>query len=148
MKKILAIIAATAITAMAGTAMAATASLTVSANISNACSVAGGSLDFSALNPLTAPLVTKSSTGVSVTCTKGDAYSVSLGKGENFVGSQAYLKNNNNSDTIPYTVTVPAVSAATGNAQPITLNGTIAAGSYSTASAGTYGDTMVITVTP
>ncbi len=63
-------------------------------------------------------------------------------------GTQAYLKNTANTDTIPYSLTVPAVSAGTGAAQTIAITGTIAASTYNTASAGTYNDTVVITVTP
>ncbi len=147
MKKLLAIITVVGITAMAGTAMAVTANLDVSAKITAACSVTGGALDFGALDPLTAPLVTKDSTGVSVTCTNGAGYTIALDKGEHISGgTQANLSNG--TDNIPYSVSSPASGTGSGAAQPITITGTIAAGSYSTASAGTYGDTMVITVTP
>ncbi len=149
MKKLLAIAAAAAaIVAMAGTAMAATANLSVTASIANACSVTGGTLAFGALNTLTAPLVTATSSGVSITCTKGDAYTVAIDNGTHESGSQAFLKHATLADTIPYSVTVPTVSAGTGAAQPITLTGEIAATTYATASAGNYSDTMVITVTP
>ena len=148
MKKLLAITVAATIIAMAGSAMAATANLAVSATVSNACSVTGGTLSFGALNTLTAPLVNGSSSGVSVTCTKNDGYTVGVDVGVNFVGTQAFLKKSTNADTIPYSLTVPAVSPGTGAAQPITITGTIAGGTYTTASAGTYNDTVVITVTP
>jgi spore coat protein U-like protein len=148
MKKLLTITATAAIIAMAGSAMAATANLAVSASISNACSVTGGTLSFGALDTLTAPLMTATSAGVTITCTKGDVYTVATNYGVNFLGSQAYIKNGSNTDTIPYSVSIPAVAAGTGAAQPLTITGTIAAGSYTTASAGTYTDTMVITVTP
>ena len=148
MKKLLAITAAAAIIAMAGSAMAATATLSVSATVANACSVTGGTLSFGALNTLTSPLVNGTSAGVTVTCTKSDPYTVVVDKGANFVGAQANLKNAGNSDVIPYSLTVPAVTAGTGAAQPIAITGIIAAGSYTTASAGTYNDTVTITVTP
>jgi spore coat protein U-like protein len=148
MKKLLAITAAAAIIAIAGSAMAATANLAVSASISNACSVTGGTLSFGALNTLTAPLVTATSSGVSITCTKGDVYTVATNYGVNFVGTQANIKNGSNLDKIPYSVALPALSAGTGLAQTLAITGTIVAGTYSTASAGTYTDTMVITVTP
>jgi spore coat protein U-like protein len=148
MKKLLAITATAAIIAMAGSAMAATANLAVSATVANACSVVGGTLSFGALNTLTAPVVPGTSAGVTVTCTKSDPYTVTVDKGTHFVGAQANLKNTTNTDTIPYSLTVPAVSAGTGAAQTIAITGTIAAGTYNTASAGTYNDTVVITVTP
>ncbi len=148
MKKLLTITVTAAIIAMAGSAMAATGTLAVSATVANACSVTGGTLSFGALNTLTAPLVNGTSSGVTVTCTKSDPYAVTVNKGVNFVGAQAYLKNAGNADTIPYSLTVPAVSAGTGAAQTIAITGTIAAGTYFTASAGTYNDTVTITVTP
>jgi spore coat protein U-like protein len=148
MKKLLTITAAAAIIAMAGSAMAATANLAVSATVANACSVVGGTLSFGALDTLAAPVVPGTSAGVSVTCTKSDPYTVTVDKGANFVGAQANLKNAGNTDKIPYSLTVPAVSAGTGAAQTIAITGTIAAGTYNTASAGTYNDTVVITVTP
>jgi len=148
MKKLIAITAAAAIVAMAGSAMAATATLAVSATVANACSVTGGTLSFGALNTLTAPLVSGTSAGVTVTCTKSDPYTVVVDKGANFVGAQANLKNSSNSDVIPYSLAVPAVSPGTGVAQTIAITGTIAAGTYNTASAGTYNDTVTITVTP
>jgi spore coat protein U-like protein len=148
MKKLLTITAAAAIIAMAGSAMAATANLAVSATVANACSVTGGTLSFGALDTLAAPVVPGTSAGVTVTCTKSDPYTVTVDKGTHFVGAQANLKNTTNTDVIPYSLTVPAVSAGTGAAQTIAITGTIAAGTYNTASAGTYNDTVVITVTP
>ena len=148
MKKLLAITAAAAIIAIAGSAMAATANLAVSASISNACSVTGGTLSFGALDTLAAPAVPGTSAGVTVTCTKSDPYTVTVDKGINFVGAQANLKNSANTDKIPYSLTVPALSAGTGASQTVAITGSIAAGTYNTASAGTYNDTVVITVTP
>ena len=148
MKRILAISAAAAIVAMSGTAMAATANLSVSATVANACSVTGGTLSFGALNTLTAPAVGGTSAGVSVTCTKSDPYSVAVDQGVNKVGAQANLKNSGNTDVIPYSLAVGTVSPGTGASQAITITGSIASGTYFTASAGTYNDTVVITVTP
>jgi spore coat protein U-like protein len=150
MKKLLAITVSAAIVAVAGSVMAATtANLAVSATVANACSVTGGSLLFGALDTLGAPVVNGTSTGVTVTCTKGDAtYSVAVDKGANFVGTQANLKNGANTDKIPYSLTVPAVVAATGLPQAVAITGTIPVGSYTLASSGTYTDTVVITVTP
>jgi spore coat protein U-like protein len=150
MKKLIAISAVAAIVAMAGSAMAATtANLAVTASVTNSCSVTGGTLNFNALDTSTAPAVAATSAGVTVTCTKSDAtYSVAIDKGLNFTGTQPYLKNSVNTDKIPYTLAVPAMTAATGLAQSIAITGSIAAGSYSLASAGSYADTVTITVTP
>jgi spore coat protein U-like protein len=150
MKKILAVSAAAAILALAGTAMAATnATLAVTASVTNACSVIGGTLNFGSLDTLGAPQVTGTSAAVTVTCTKSDLlYTLAVDKGVNFVGSQANLKNTTGTDKIPYSLSVPAVPAATGAAQTISISGTIPAASYNLVSAGTYNDTVTITVTP
>lgn len=146
MKKLIAISAAAAIIAMSGTAMAAaTANLAVSASVTNSCSVTGGTLAFGAL---TTGTVNATSAGVTVTCTKGDPYSLSVNTGANNVGTQANMKNTGNTDLIPYSLTVPAPSAGTGAPQTIAMTGTITTGTYSMASAGTYNDTILITVTP
>jgi spore coat protein U-like protein len=148
MKKVLAISAAVAIIAMAGTAMAVTTNLVVSANVPDVCSVTAGTLSFGALDVVAAPAVSGTSAGVAVTCTKGGLYSVAASLGGNPVGLQAYLKNSATNDKIAYSLTVPAVSPGTGSAQTIAITGSIAAGVYNTASAGTYNDSVVITVTP
>jgi spore coat protein U-like protein len=151
MKKLLAIITAVGLTAMAGTAMAATANLNVTANITAACSVTGGTLKFGELLPLGATDVMAYSQDVSVTCTKGADYTVELNYGENAGGgSQAYLNNTGNSDKIAYSVSVsdPGTGTGTGTAQDITIKGDIVASAYTGASAGTYTDTIQITVTP
>lgn len=132
--------------AMAGTAMAATGTLSVSAKISNACSVADGTLDFGSLDTLGGGAVSATSSGVTVTCTKGDGYTMTAGTGSHASGTQAYLSNG--TDTIPYTVTIPSLSTGTGAAQTIAITGNIAKNAYTTASSGTYTDSVTLTVTP
>jgi len=147
MKRLLALTAATATIAMTGTAMAATANLTVTASITNACSITGGTLSFGSLDTLSPSNVTATSSGVTVTCTKGDNYTVAVDHGVNASsGTQAYLSNG--TDKIAYSVSVPTLSAGTGSAQTIALAGSITASAYTMASAGDYSDTMTITVTP
>lgn len=147
MKKLLAIAAAVAVVAMAGTAMAATGNLAVSANVTATCTITGGSLGFSALDPTTAPAVGPiSSTGVSVTCTNGTAYTLTNNNGLHVSGSTLRLANG--TDFIPYTLSVPAGGTGNGASQSVTIQGNIAAGTYATASAGSYTDTVQITVAP
>jgi spore coat protein U-like protein len=146
MKKLTAIAATVAIVAMAGSAMAATANLAVSANITASCSVTGGTLDFAALTGAT---VNANSQAVTVTCTNRDPYTVALNDGIHAAGTQKYLKNSSNTDTIAYSLTLPAGPyTGTGAAQNFVIAGTIADTAYATASAGTYNDTVQITVTP
>src|SRR6185369_2936048 len=105
MKKVTVLAATVALIAMAGSAMAATANLSVSASITAACSVTGGNLDFASLVPGAGTPVSASSTGVTVTCTNRDAYTVAVDNGTHAVGSQAFLKNGANTDTIAYALT-------------------------------------------
>jgi spore coat protein U-like protein len=146
MKKILAIVAASALTAMAGTAMAGTANLNVTAVVDDICIVGGGNLDFGTLDPTTAPLVNANLT-VQARCTNGLAYNVTTDYGANAAGNQAYLTNG--TSDIPYSVTVtPTSGTGTGADQDVAIAGSIAAGAYATATAGNYTDTMVLTVAP
>ena len=147
MKKLIAISAAAAIIAMAGTAMAATANLSLSATVISACVVTPGTLAFGNLDPTTSPVVNATSAGVTVTCTKGDGYSMTLNLGQNPVAGVANLKGSG-TDVIPYTLTVPPLTAGTGTAQTVAITGAIAANSYKTVAAASFSDTVVITVTP
>lgn len=147
MKKLLAIVAAAALMVVAGTAMASdTADLDVTAEVVASCSMTGGSLNFGNLDPTNAVEKTASSTGVTVTCTNGTTYALSGDDGDHPVGTQKYLTNG--ISDIPYSVTIPASGAGTGSAVGVTIDGAIAANTYTTATAGTYSDTIELTVTP
>jgi spore coat protein U-like protein len=146
MKKNLAIIAALGIVSMAGVAMAATADLDVSATVIPTCTMTGGTLAFGNLDPTNAVAKTASSIGVTITCTNDTDFTLSGNAGDNAVGSQKYLTNG--TSDIPYSVTIPASGTGTGSALPVSIAGAIAAGSYTTATAGSYTDTIELTVTP
>jgi len=127
--------------------MAATANLSLTATVIPACVVTPGTLAFGNLDPTTSPAVNVSSTGVTVTCTKNDGYHITLDKGQNSVAGVANLKGSG-SDVIPYTLTLPTLTAGTGLPQTVAIAGAIAANSYNTVAAATFTDTVVITVTP
>jgi spore coat protein U-like protein len=146
MKKLLAITAAAAVMAMAGTAMAADADLDVSATVLGVCTMVGGSLDFGQLDPTNPIAHSANSTGVTVTCTNGTAYTITSNNGANASGSQKRLASGSN--YIPYSITLPASTSGTGAAQTVTIAGAIAAGAYTTSPAGTYTDTVVLSVSP
>ena len=147
MKKLIAITAAAAIVAMTGTAMAAgSANLDVTATVTGTCSVSGGTLAFGALDPLTAPEVTANSAGVSVTCTNGQAYTLDTTANRGTVGNPGVLGNG--TSTIQYTIAYTATGMGNGAAQPVSITGTIAAGTYNTATPGSYTDTIQINVNP
>jgi len=150
MKKIVALIVATSITVMAGTAMAATANLDVSATVTPTCTMNtdAGTLAFGSLDP-TAPVAkTASSSGVTITCTNGTAYTLVGNDGANPASTQKRLRNGTTTNYIPYSVTIPSSGTGSGSAVPISIAGLIAENSYSTAPAGSYADTIILTVTP
>ena len=147
MKKLIAIAAAAAIVAMAGTAMAAgSADLDVTANITASCTVSGGTLAFGALDPLTAPVVTQTTNDVEVTCTNGTGYTLSTTGNKGTAGNLGTL--NNGTSTINYTISYTATGTGTGLPVAVPITGTIAAGTYNTATPGSYTDTIEINVTP
>lgn len=144
MKKIVALIVASSLMAMAGTALAATANLSVTANVTGVCSITGGTLAFGELTPLTAPLVTANSTGVAVACTNGTAYTLGANKGTSTTPGVL----TNGSSNIEYTIAFTESGTGTGSPVAVPISGTIAADSYNDATPGSYTDTIVLTVTP
>jgi spore coat protein U-like protein len=149
MKKLLAITAAVAVLAMAGTAMAeGTANLSVQATITASCSVTAGSLSFGELDPFNPTTRTASSTGVTVRCATGEHPTLTADNGSHAgLGTQKFLSNG--TDTIAYSITIPSLGVADASWQTVTIGGTIADTAYgSSKSAGTYSDTVVLTVAP
>ena len=165
MKKILA--AAVAMT-MAGLSQGATVTgnLDVSATVATACVLTNftNSLTFTTTFNPTGPAVT--ATGdIGVTCNNGLNYTIALGNGGNFLAGVRRM-NDGGSGFLEYTISRPdnAVNATntgtpwiganvvsrTGNGsnQPATAYGQITAGgNNASATPGSYGDTVLITVT-
>ena len=148
MKKLLAIIAATAITTVAGTAMAATTStdLTVKASVAAACTATTDTnIDFGALNPLTDSATTLASTKTSagvivVKCTQGTSYTLS---------APATATIANGANTISYTPVMPIVPANDGAVagKNYTIDASVAKVDYASAPAGAYTGNLTVTVT-
>jgi spore coat protein U domain-containing protein, fimbrial subunit CupE1/2/3/6 len=157
-----AIAAALALSGLAlSTAQAATSTATmpVTITIQNACnvsSVAPTTLNFGTQGPLIAP-VNQTST-VTVTCTKNAPYNIGLDggtsgnisgrtmiNGANTVGYQLY---SDSSRTIVWGNTIgtnTVASSGTGSSQAFTVYGQVPA--QATPPAGTYNDTVNVTVT-
>lgn len=147
MKKIVALIVAMSLTVMAGAALAATANLDVTATVTPTCSITGGDLKFGNLDPTNAVAKTASSTGVTIKCTNGTVYTLEGDDGDNAgAGTQKYLTNG--TSNIPYSVTIPAGGTGTGSDVAVTIDGLIAANTYASATAGSYTDTIELTVLP
>jgi spore coat protein U-like protein len=150
---------ACAIALVASPALAATAtnSLSVSATVAKNCTLGAGTIAFGNYDPVganvAAPLNQAGS--FTVTCTKGVAYTVSLGLGNNASGSTRRMTNG--TDFLTYelyldaarTTVWDAANVAAGSApniSPITLTvyGQVAAGQN--VGVGSYSDTVVSTV--
>jgi spore coat protein U-like protein len=152
MKKILAITAAVAVIAMAGSAFAAstTTTVAVSASITGACTVASaGSIAYGALDPLTGGAVSAVLTQPVVKCTNGLSVTITDDKGLHEVGAQAYMSNGG-TGTIPYTFSHAGTVTGLGSGTdlPIALSAVgLVIGNYDSAPAGTYADTITLTLT-
>jgi len=152
-----------AIAALTSTsAFAATASNTmdVSVNVINSCTVAASPMAFGGVNSIGGTDIDTTATIV-LTCTNGANYVVGLDNGTHSVGAQRNLANAGGT-TIPYGIftnvarnaawgsnpgvdTVAGTSGATG-VSTLTAYGRIPA-SATTVTAGTYTDTVTVTVT-
>lgn len=152
MKKILAISAAVAIVAMAGSAFANTSTTTVavSASITGACVVtSAGSIAYGVLDPLNAVVVTPGITQPVVKCTNGLSVAITDDQGLHKVGAQAKMSNGS-TGLINYAFGHAASVTGLGSATslPIALTGTsLAIADYASAPAGTYADTITLTLT-
>lgn len=127
--------------------------LTVQANVMGTCkfSSATSLLDFLTLDPSN-PVLVNVSTTTNFWCTKGVSTDViTAGNGANFSGGSRNMKHATLADLIPYTLTLtPDGAANTGPASPrtLTIGGSVAGADYSGVSAGSYSDTVVLSITP
>ncbi len=153
--KIAAFAVISALTA-SGPALAATATadLGVTLTLANHCKVTGDTIDFGTVTTLLDdnPDGIDASGTISVKCTKGATYSLSLdaGKGVGATTSARKMTKGTPSATAPtigYTLALGSYSGvgATGPAEEVTVDANVP--SQDTPEAGTYTDTVLITVT-
>lgn len=164
MKHIFSTFCLAALLSSAALAATATTNLTPSATVTNSCTVTGNPIAFGAYNPLTGTAVTQTAT-IGVTCTSGmTAPPVTLGQGSNpgtgstdaaplrqlnaSVGHNlTYNLYSDSGNTVVWeNVTGVTSPTPSGSAQNMTVYGKINA-AQTTAIAGTYSDTVVVTVT-
>ncbi len=121
-----------------------TEDMTVSMTVENSCDFTiSSNVDFGTLGPVASGQTEATPGGISVTCTEGTEFSLALeDPGAGRVLTNAAL------DTVPYSLALDAASnvTATGSAQPYAVAGTLSAIS-SQPPAGTYGDTVTVTLT-
>ena len=162
-RNILGILGCMALLSSPALAATATANLTSSASIADTCSITGNSMPFGAYDPFTGTAVTQSAT-ISVTCVTGmTPPPIRMGQGlhaqvssteavplRQLNAAAANLTYNLYSDegtTVPWeNVTGVTSPVPTGSAQTMTVYGKIDAG-QTTAIAGNYTDSVIVTVT-
>ena len=140
--------------AMAGTA---SSSFPVNATISTVCALGASPMSFGEVNVSgVATSQTDSASALTVTCTNGGSYSVSLDGGVNGVAAQRSMASESNRlnydlyqdaarGTVWTNATAPQAGIGNGAVQTIALYGRIAAGLPFTA--GSYTDTINVTIT-
>ncbi|MBZ5520714.1 MAG: spore coat U domain-containing protein [Acidobacteriia bacterium] len=139
--------------------------MSVTATVNGNCIIAGGTLAFGAYDPVvtnaTTPLA--NSVALTVTCTNGWPATVTLGQGANPAGGStaaaplrqmasggnflSYALFQDNANTIIWGDTPGTGEAYTGTgaAGTVTVYGQVAAGQN--VPAGSYGDTVLVTIT-
>lgn len=139
-----------------------TTTFTVSATVTNACSVSASNLAFGNINPLTnATTATDATTTVSVTCSNGTAYNVGLNAGAATGATVTARKMVSGTNTLSYALyrdsartanwgstvgTDTVAGTGSGAAQSLTVYGRVPSGQQSTP-VGAYTDTITVTVT-
>ncbi len=150
MKKIALAMVVLAVVAFAGAAMAAdTNTLTVNATVVGTCkfNTATSTLNFT-LDPSVGTNVNTSTT-VDYWCTKGaTSTGVTVGQGANWSGATRRMKDGTG-NLIPYSLGVTGdTQAGQGPSVPLTLtiNGSVQGTDYTAAAAGSYVDTVTLTL--
>jgi len=154
MRKSMVVFIALVLLAAGGAAWAADSNtLTVQASVVGTCMFTGtktSTLDFGAIDPSAAgPIPASGST--QFWCTKGvTTDAISAGNGGNHDGTSRRMAGPGG-DFIPYSLILAAPSGTNaGPLSPRTLNfsGSIVAADYAVVSAGSYSDTVTLTLTP
>jgi spore coat protein U-like protein len=161
MKKIALIALAVAGVVVVSSAQAGTNNLTVSADVQATCSVGAAAMAFGTYDTLTGSAVPSTQTDITFTCSNGTTYTVALDNGLHYDATGATRRMQHSgagttaADHLAYalyedsglTTAFDGFSAAsTGASQTVSIWGEIANG-QTTAKAGAYADTVVITVT-
>ena len=150
MRKTMVVFIALAVLAAGGAAWAATTQVAVSANVVGTCQFNNaGSVAFGQLDQVNAPLVTGTVIQPAFWCTKNASYTITDDSGVNELVAGA-RRMSNGTDTIQYTFTYTAGGSGAGKTTPTSMSiiATIPAGTYSDVSAGSYADTVTLTITP
>lgn len=145
-KTVLAAIVSLALVFSAGSALAAgTATVDISASVLGTCAFnSGGAIDFGNLDPTSgvSPSVTNA-TAANFTCTNGTAYTIT-----DDAGLSGAYELSDGTNAIPYALTYTGTGTGTGTATDLSITADIAYADYQTKPAGTYTDTVTLTINP
>jgi len=141
-----------AMSAMAGRAMAAgTASVGVSATVlAGSCRFdSGGTVSFT-LDHATGGNVAGTITQPVYRCSKDASFVISDDNGLHESGTTHRMKHATLNEYIPYSFTYTASGTGLGNGNPVTMNiaSTVAEADYMDVPAGSYSDTVTLTINP
>jgi spore coat protein U-like protein len=156
MRKSMAVFIALAVLVAGGAAWALdTNTLTVSANVVGTCKFTApktSTLNFGALDPSVGGNVSVNTTTL-FWCTRGVAtLPFTSDQGLHFSGGKNQMLDTVSGDVIPYTIDSlnpdGALNAGPGAPRTLTIAGTVLAADYLSKSAGSYSDTVTLTLTP
>ena len=152
MKKILMTVIAVALVTMAGAAMADTTTVAVSATVVGTCKfTAGGTIPFGNLDPSVGTDQTPAVTQPTFWCTKGANYTITDDDGLYESGTNNnQMKHATLNEYSPYSFTYTAAGIGNGPANVLTMNiaSTVKGVDYANVSAGSYADTVTLTIAP
>ncbi len=143
-----------ATSAICNAAVAAdTATVGVSANVTGTCKFnSGGSVSFT-LDPSSSSNATGTATQPAFWCTKGASYTISDDFGINEASAGAAprrMKHATLTEYIPYSFSYTASGTGNGKTSPISLDisASVVNADFVNASAGSYADTVTLSITP
>lgn len=126
------------------------ATVSVSATVVGTCKfTSGGSVSFT-LDPSTGGDVSGTIVQPKFWCTKGASYTISDDDGLYESGTTHRMKHTSLDEYIPYTFSYTATGTGSGPSNPITLDisSKVVPADYLNAPAGSYSDTVTLTITP
>jgi len=141
---------------VSGNALAAssTNTLNVTASVTGTCkfnSAGPSTLAFGAIDPSSATNAT-ATTNVTYRCTKGTTSSVTTDNGSNYSAPNKRMKDSGTNYLVYSTALVGGaqvgIGHGAGNDLTLTVNGTVAVADFQNAAAGSYTDTVVLTIAP
>jgi spore coat protein U-like protein len=137
---------------LSGAAMAGdSTNVAVSANVVGTCKfLTGGIMAFGDLDPSSGVNKNALVTQPTFWCTKGASYTIADDKGLYESGTTFRVKHASLAEYIPYTFTYTTTGTGNGPGSTLTMNiaGTITFADYQNSSAGSYADTVTLTITP